>query len=550
MAKTMNLMVLMRRFSIRARMHLAVASVIVLLVLVGGLGLAAMFRVEALGMSFLDSSLARNGALTAVRDQMALIRRHEKDMIINYEKPAEVSRFYQAWKTSHGTLRARLTDLRGALGGTDDAVLAKLDGALTAYADAFAPVARQLEANAYDTATVANRLMGKAYGAYAEAEQQVALLDASAIDSARQTRESTARSTRMTFLAFAAGVLGLIVVMVPLALVNSRSICRPLDTAREVARRIAGGDLTQEIGTDGSDETAQLLQALSDMQGSLRHIARQLHSASDSVATAASEIATGTLDLSVRTEQAASSLEETSSAMEELTANVRESADSSRHASDLAGSAAHVAARGGQVVADVVSTMDRINADSKRIANIVEVIDGIAFQTNILALNAAVEAARAGDQGRGFAVVASEVRSLAQRSAQAAREIKDLIGASVAKVEEGALLVKDAGATMQNIVSSVQSVVTIVGEMASGAARQTSGMAQISEAVTRLDHMTQQNAALVEESAAASESLKDQAALLGAVVDGFRLPDGGDGAPSSNADMAESPSNPHAEFPG
>ncbi len=263
--------------------------------------------------------------------------------------------------------------------------------------------------------------------------------------------------------------------------------------------------------------------ALKQALGRVQQTLLQVRESAGSVNTASDEIATGNHDLSARTEQTASNLQETASAIEQLTATVRNSADSAAQANQLAANAAEVAQRGGSVVSQVVSTMDEINASSKKISDIIGVIDGIAFQTNILALNAAVEAARAGEQGRGFAVVASEVRSLAQRSAEAAKEIKGLIGASVDKVEAGSRLVSDAGATMNEIVASVQRVSDVIGEISTASSEQSNGIGQVNTAVTQLDQMTQQNAALVEQSTAAAESLRQQAHRLSEALAGFRL---------------------------
>ncbi|NEX61568.1 methyl-accepting chemotaxis protein [Noviherbaspirillum galbum] len=301
------------------------------------------------------------------------------------------------------------------------------------------------------------------------------------------------------------------------------SITRPVAKALKVANTVASGDLTSRIDVDTTDEMGQLLNALKAMNESLAHTVATVRAGTDTIATASAQVAAGSQDLSSRTEQQASSLEETASSMEELTSTVKQNADNARQANALAATASEVASKGGAVIGQVVGTMGEINASASKIVDIIGVIDGIAFQTNILALNAAVEAARAGEQGRGFAVVASEVRTLAQRSANAAKEIKSLIGDSVEKVEAGSKLVNDAGTTMQEIVESVRRVTDIMAEISAASAEQTSGIEQINQAVTQMDQVTQQNAALVEEAAAASEAMQDQAAKLAQAVSIFRV---------------------------
>ena len=314
------------------------------------------------------------------------------------------------------------------------------------------------------------------------------------------------------------------ILVVPLTLLNMHSICTPLAEAEAFADAIAKGDLTSsKVQVEGQDEASHLMRSLQHMQQALQSLMGQLRTSADSIRTASVEIAAGNLDLSTRTEQTASNLQQAASSMLQLTGTVKQTADSARTANQLSSSASSAAAKGGEVVGQVVATMEEINTSSKRISDIIGVIDGIAFQTNILALNAAVEAARAGEQGRGFAVVASEVRSLAQRSAEAAREIKTLIGASVERVETGSRLVQEAGESMNNIVSSVQRVGDIIGEISAAASEQSDGIAQVNQSVVKLDQMTQQNAALVEESAAAAESLKDQAERLAEAVDRFKV---------------------------
>ncbi|MDQ4629661.1 methyl-accepting chemotaxis protein [Janthinobacterium lividum] len=331
-----------------------------------------------------------------------------------------------------------------------------------------------------------------------------------------ETLSASARAS-MIALGSVAVLLGAFV-----AWIITRSITRPINAAVGVAETVASGDLSSHIVVNSSDETGRLLGALKAMNDSLLGVVAQVRNGTDAISTASSEIAAGNLDLSSRTEEQASSLEETASAMEELTSTVKQNADNARQANQLAKSASEVAVRGGSIVSQVVDTMGTINESSKKIVDIIGVIDGIAFQTNILALNAAVEAARAGEQGRGFAVVATEVRNLAHRSASAAKEIKELIAASVANVDTGSRLVNEAGQTMGDIVDSIVRVTDIMGEITSATHEQTIGIEQINMAIAQMDEVTQQNAALVEEAAAASQSMQEQAGELAHVVGFFK----------------------------
>ena len=339
---------------------------------------------------------------------------------------------------------------------------------------------------------------------------------------AQRAAEAAALKSRTTAVLLGGGAVAVLLAAV-LAILLTRNITVPLGEAVALAQHVAQGDLGSRIVVRSRDETGELMAALRDMNASLVRIVGEVRGGTETIATASGQIAAGNMDLSSRTEQQASSLEETASSMEELTAAVKQNADNALAARSLAASASSVAVRGGAVVAEVVQTMGSINDSSRKIADIIGVIDGIAFQTNILALNAAVEAARAGEQGRGFAVVATEVRNLAQRSSQAAREIKGLIDDSVDKVGAGSKLVDQAGATMQDVVGSVQRLSAIIGDITDASEEQRVGIEQVNEAISQMDQVTQQNAALVEEAAAAANAMQDQAAQLSQAVQVFRL---------------------------
>jgi methyl-accepting chemotaxis protein len=362
--------------------------------------------------------------------------------------------------------------------------------------------------------------------AFVELEDKMAALSEAIEKSGEQINANAKSSVQEVQRVMAAALLLATVAMVVVALWMARWMARPMTHAVDVADRLAQSDLSAEIHAAGNDETVRLLKAMARMQANFSGIVRGVQANAESVATASAQIAQGNNDLNQRTEQQASALEETAASMEELGSTVKQNADNAKQANQLAQNASGVAIQGGNVVAQVVDTMKNINDSSRKIADIISVIDGIAFQTNILALNAAVEAARAGEQGRGFAVVAGEVRNLAQRSAEAAREIKSLITDSVERVAQGTELVDKAGTTMTEVVSSIRRVTDIMGEITAASAEQSAGVSQVGEAVTQMDQATQQNAALVEESAAAAENLKVQAQHLVAAVAVFKLAPG------------------------
>ena len=512
----------MRHFSIRLRMQGAIAMVLALFALVGLTGLLGGRHLADLNDEFMSHSIKEVHDVAGVRLALGQVRLHEKNMVIHYEDGVEVLKQRELWQAAIGKVQKSLNQLLEGEEDEDNPLAREALKHLQAYADATTHVTTQIQDGAYDNARTADKMLDKAKAAVTEVETKMAAIEKIVDAEAAETQAAFHQEMQRTLWLFLGVMALVVVVVVPLTLMNSRSITQPIVHAREVALAIAEGDLTRRIRSEGQDEVAELLRALDHMQQSLGSLVGSVREASESIQLSSNEVASGNGDLSERTEQAASSLQQTASSMEQLTGNVRSSASSAAHADELANSASSVAERGGQAVGQVVSTMEDIHGASRRIADIIGVIDGIAFQTNILALNAAVEAARAGEQGRGFAVVASEVRSLAGRSANAAREIKTLIQASVEKIDSGTRQVQDAGQTMSDIVSSVQRVSETIRGITTAATEQSQGIGQINSAISQLDQMTQQNAALVEQSAAAAESLKDQANQLNAMVARFR----------------------------
>ncbi len=519
----MGLQPIMRLFSIRVRMVGAIGVVLALLVGVGGAGLWGMQNLQAISHEFVEHAFEETKALARLRLGLADLARYEKEMVIQYESPEQLSQAHLNWGKARQVVRAQIQLMQQGEADEDNLVLQDLEKNLAAYEGAVEPVVNNMRSGGYDSATVANRMLDRAHQSFVALEadmQKIETIIASEAASLRVEEEATARTT---LIGFAVAVGLAMFVVIPTTLANMQSICQPLNLAQKLAASIAKGDLTQPVQTQGKDELTALMHALGMMQASLARLVGEVRNSTERIGTASVEIASGNQDLSNRTEQAAGNLQQAASSLQQINCTVSQSAESARQASAMAAANAEVAARGGQVVRQVVATMDEINHSSRKIGDIISVIDGIAFQTNILALNAAVEAARAGESGRGFAVVAGEVRNLARRSAEAAQEIKVLIGASVEKVEAGTHLVAEAGQTIGEIVTHAQKISTFIGDITTAANEQSEGIGQVNSAVGQLDQMTQQNAALVEESAAAAENLRDQASRLASVVATFQL---------------------------
>ncbi|MFY3602069.1 methyl-accepting chemotaxis protein [Achromobacter xylosoxidans] len=507
--------------SIGTRLSLGFGTVLALLLALTGLSQYELTHIGGINRAITEQTWAKANAINIIDVTTRANARANLELIVNTD-PRTAETLFARIDTNRKTIDQALETLRPLFRSEDERQqLRVLEDVRGRYVKSFQGVGALLKSGERETAR--QRLL----------EETLPLLDSlqdRVIEISRiQSDEMVNASAASQKVIDNAGTMNLILSGVAIVLGGlfawrvAKSITSPLAQAVWVAETVARGDLGQPILAVTRDETGRLLRALHDMQDKLAGAVRTIRAGSETISSAAGQIAAGNTDLSSRTEEQAASLEETAASMEELASTVKQNADNARQANQLAASASEVAQRGGAVVSAVVSTMGDISASSRKISEIVSVIDGIAFQTNILALNAAVEAARAGEQGKGFAVVAGEVRSLAQRSAQAAREVKTLIEASVSKVAEGAGQAENAGTTMQEVVASVKRVTDIMGEIAAASQEQASGIEQVNRAVSQMDEVTQQNAALVEEAAAAAGSMQDQAHALVRAVGVFRL---------------------------
>ncbi|CAN7218011.1 methyl-accepting chemotaxis protein [Rhizobacter sp. LjRoot28] len=504
------------------KLGIAFLGVVLLTVAVGGFSLLQLKRLGASTDDVTDNWLPGVVLSTDIRAHFNAARSAQVDMVLAAD-PGQVRTAKEVYAKVTTELDQLFTKYEAQIVNDEERqAFAELVKARADFNAKHTKIAELAEVGEALFPVARAWLQGEAAGSFARTREAVAKLTTTNVNGATEAGLDADRTFAAGVTWISVFVLAAVALAALMAVWITRLVTRPIARAVEGAERIAAGDLTVDLHATGKDETAVLLQTLAGMQDRLSQIVSGVRQNADGVATASAQIASGNFDLSARTEQQASALEETAASMEELGSTVKQNADNARQANQLAMGASTVAVQGGEVVSRVVDTMKGINDSSRKIVDIISVIDGIAFQTNILALNAAVEAARAGEQGRGFAVVAGEVRSLAQRSAEAAKEIKTLISTSVERVEQGTTLVDQAGVTMQEVVASIRRVTDIMGEISAASTEQSSGVAQVGEAVTQMDQATQQNAALVEESAAAAESLKRQAQDLLAAVSFFK----------------------------
>jgi methyl-accepting chemotaxis protein len=512
----------MNRFNVGARTALVLSFLVAALALVGGSGALGLNYINTSASGVVRVQLALQGELAEVRESLAQSRRYEKDVLLSIGDPASVQKGKVAWDEQQARLDGLLEKVGssgGELGHSSEAVVAKLK----AYRQRFEMLHQQIMMGALESAMAANRLVSSIDSEFSEAMLAAGHMQALVAQSGEESRGAMQRAYDFTLKAIGLVMTVTLVAAAYLGWLLRRSLVLPLEAGVAVAERIARGDLSQPVTQSGTDEVSRLVQALGQMQRQLGEMVAEVSRGAGTIEVASGEISQGNLDLSMRTERQASGLQETASGVSALAETVQLNADAIRRVNALAKASACAADNSGCVVSDVVETMSKIASSSTRVSEIVGLIDGIAFQTNILALNAAVEAARAGEQGRGFAVVAAEVRTLAQRSSQAAREIRTLIEQSGESVQAGTTLVSKAGSAIQEVVQGVNEMAHLLDGISSATQEQSHKLHTLSGSIVQIDQMTQQNAALVEQTSAASASLKQQADQLSNAVSVFRL---------------------------
>jgi len=510
------------RISVRLMLGFAVLCAGTLLA--AGAGWFGIERQSALATRVVDQDVEFALAVANIRVGVQMLRGNEKDMLANVTSPAAAKQYWEQWAEARGRVDELVSQAH--LSASSEAERSRLDqlsGSILKYDGGMQMLHAEIAAGRVTIPEQGYQRVAQFADAIRDTENAAKELLEGANQRIDALKPALQANTRQVVLVLAVVTSLAVVLAALIALLISRSVTVPVARAVRVAEALARGDLTMKIESRSGDEFGRLMQALKGTVEQLASIVGRIKETSDMVSTASRELVQGNTDLSSRTEEQASALEETSASMQQMTATVGQNAQNAKKANELAAQASGVAAKGGEVVKEAVGTMNGITESSKKIADIIGVIDGIAFQTNILALNAAVEAARAGEQGRGFAVVAAEVRSLAQRSAAAAKEIKELITASVSKVDAGSRQVNDAGRTMEEIVVSVKKVTSLIAEITAASQEQAQGIEQVSSTMTQLEKVTQQNAAMVEEASAAAGSLEDQSKALASAVGVFKL---------------------------
>ena len=522
-------------FKLGAKLGIAFFAVVLLTTAVGGFSLAQLSRLNGNTTDITENWLPGVSQASEFRGALNAMRRADVSLVLATEAK-QTEEAQKAFAEAAKRLDKVTADFNAQVSSDSERAMSeRMKKDRTRFDEVHRKLAELAAGGEAQFAMTRAFLQGESLDVFNQALETAKTLSKDSEDgvaTAAIQAQATYHTARGWIITFVAAAIAMAAVM---AVWTTRLITRPVARAVHAAERIAAGDLTVNLMTQGRDETAVLLQTLSSMKDRLANMVGGVRQTAEGVATSSAQIASGNNDLSGRTEQQAGAIEETAASMEQLSSTVKQNADNARQANQLAMGASTVAVQGGEVVGRVVDTMKGINDSSKKIVDIISVIDSIAFQTNILALNAAVEAARAGEQGRGFAVVAGEVRSLAQRSAEAAKEIKKLISDSVERVDQGTALVDQAGVTMQEVVASIRRVTDIMGEISAASAEQSSGVAQVGQAITQMDQTTQQNAALVEQSAAAAESLKTQAHALLDAVSVFKIEPGGHALAPLNA---------------